>query len=203
MNTRLKRHLLHACLLLCCLASPLPGLAASEEMTLNFVGADIESAVKAIGQITGRNFVIDPRVKGTINIVSGKPVSRDLAYQVLVSALRMQGYSVVEGGAVTKILPDADARLHAGPVGGRGLGDQITTQVFHIRYESAPQVLTALKPLVGPNQSITANAGSNTLVVTDAADNLRRLERIIASIDVPHGDDPQVIRLKHASACFR
>ena len=200
MNTRLKRHLLHACLLLCCLASPLPGLAASEEMTLNFVGADIESAVKAIGQITGRNFVIDPRVKGTINIVSGKPVSRDLAYQVLVSALRMQGYSVVEGGAVTKILPDADARLHAGPVGGRGLGDQITTQVFHIRYESAPQVLNALKPLVGPNQSITANAGSNTLVVTDAADNLRRIERIIASIDVPHGDDPQVIRLKHASA---
>ncbi len=200
MNLRLQRHLLPTCLLLCCLAAPLPGLAASEEMTLNFVAADIESAVKAIGQITGRNFVIDPRVKGTINIVSGKPVSRDLAYQVLVSALRMQGYSVVEGGAVTKILPDADARLHAGPVGGRGLGDQITTQVFHIRYESAPQVLNALKPLVGPNQSITANAGSNTLVVTDAADNLRRIERIIASIDVPHGDDPQVIRLKHASA---
>lgn len=200
MNLRFKHTVLRVCFFLCCAAFSWQVHSANEEMTLNFVGADIESAIKAIGQITGRNFVIDPRVKGTINIVSGKPVSRDLAYQVLVSALRMQGYSVVESGVVTKVLPDADARLQAGPVGVRGLGDQVTTQVFHIRYESAPQLLNALKPLVGPNQSITANTSSNTLVITDAADNLRRLERIIASIDVPHGDDPQVIRLRHASA---
>jgi general secretion pathway protein D len=177
--------------------------AAEEEMTINFVGADIEAAVKAIGQLTGRNFIIDPRVKGTINIVSGRPVSRELAYQVLVSALRVQGYAVVEGRAATKILPEAEARSQAGPVAGRGTsaqGEQVMTQVFHLRYETAPQVAAALKPLVGPQQSITANAASNTLVITDAADNLRRLERIIASIDVPHGDDPQIIPLKHAAA---
>lgn len=176
---------------------------AEDEMTINFVGADIEAAVKAIGQLTGRNFIIDPRVKGTINIVSGRPVSRELAYQVLVSALRVQGYAVVEGRAATKILPEAEARSQAGPVAGRGAsaqGEQVMTQVFHLRYETAPQVAAALKPLVGPQQSITANAASNTLVVTDAADNLRRLERIIASIDVPHGDDPQIVALKHASA---
>jgi len=177
--------------------------AAEEEMTINFVGADIEAAVKAIGQLTGRNFIIDPRVKGTINIVSGRPVSRELAYEVLVSALRVQGFAVVEGRAATKILPEAEARSQAGPVAGHGTsaqGEQVMTQVFHLRYETAPQVAAALKPLVGPQQSITANPASNTLVITDAADNLRRLERIIASIDVPHGDDPQIIPLKHAAA---
>ena len=181
----------------------LHGVRAEDEMTINFVGADIEAAVKAIGQLTGRNFIIDPRVKGTINIVSGRPVSRELAYQVLVSALRMQGFAVVEGRSATKILPEAEARSQAGPVAGRGTpaqGEQVMTQVFHLRYETAPQVAAALKPLVGAQQSITANAASNTLVITDAADNLRRIERIIASIDVPHGDDPQIIPLKHASA---
>lgn len=174
--------------------------AAEEEITLNFVNADIESVVKAVAQITGKNFVLDPRVKGNINIVSAKPVNRTLAYQVLVSALRLQGFSVVEGGNVTKILPEADAKIQAGPVTGSGQGDQIVTQVFHVRYESAVQLVAALKPLVSANQSVTANAASNTLVITDSADNLRRLERIIASIDVPQGDDPQIIPLKYASA---
>lgn len=198
----LRRLLFRLVFTVCCGFATTLCAAADDEVTLNFVGADIESAIKVIGQVTRRNFVIDPRVKGSINIVSGKPVSRDLAYQVLVSALRLQGFAVVEGGSVTKILPDADARAHAGPVIRKGTqsGDQIVTQVFHIRYESAVQMVGVLKPLVGVNQSISANAVSNTLVVTDAAENLRRLERIIASIDVPHGDDPQIIPLKYASA---
>lgn len=202
MTPTLRGLLVRIAFAVCCGLTSAVCAAADEEVTLNFVGADIESAIKAIGQVTKRNFVIDPRVKGTINIVSGKPVSRELAYQVLVSALRLQGFAVVEGRAVTKILPDADARMQGGPLVTKGAqsGDQIMTQVFHIRYESAVQMVGVLKPLVGANQSISANAVSNTLVVTDAADNLQRLERIIASIDVPHGDDPQIIPLKYASA---
>jgi type II secretory pathway component GspD/PulD (secretin) len=106
----LRRLLFRLVFTVCCGFATTLCSAADDEVTLNFVGADIESAIKVIGQVTRRNFVIDPRVKGTINIVSGKPVSRDLAYQVLVSALRLQGFAVVEGGSVTKILPDADAR---------------------------------------------------------------------------------------------
>lgn len=176
--------------------------AAEEELTLNFVNADIESVVRAVSQISGRNFVIDPRVKGTINIVSGKPIGRQLAYQVLVSALRLQGYAVVEGPAATKILPEADAKSQATPLirPGGARGEQIVTQVFPMRYESAVQMVAVLKPLVGNSQSITATGASNALIVTETADNLLRLERIIAAIDVPHGDDPQVIPLKHASA---
>lgn len=202
MTPMLRGLLVRIAFAVCCGLTSAVGAAADDEVTLNFVGADIESAIKAIGQVTKRNFVIDPRVKGTINIVSGKPVSRELAYQVLVSALRLQGFAVVEGRAATKILPDADARMQGGPLVTKATqaGDQVMTQVFHIRYESAVQMVGVLKPLVGANQSISANAVSNTLVITDAADNLQRLERIIASIDVPHGDDPQIIPLKYASA---
>lgn len=171
------------------------------EVTLNFVNADIESVVKAISQVSGRNFIMDPRVKGNINIVSGQPIPRPMAYQVLVSALRLQGYAVVEGGSATKILPEAEARTQAGPLVGRGgvSGEQVVTQVFPIRHESANQMVAVLKPLVSPNQSIAVHPGGNALVITDAADNLRRLEKIIAAIDVSHGDEPQVIGLRHAS----
>lgn len=190
-------------LLILLAAPPLQAASASDqEITLNFVGADIEASVKAIGQITGRNFIIDPRVKGVLNIVSGRPVSPGLAYQTLVSALRLQGFAVVEGPNVTKILPEADARTQAGPVNAvsASTGEQVVTRVFQIRHESAVQLVAALKPLIGPNQSMSANATSNTLVVTDSADNLRRIEQIIAAIDIPRGDDPQMIALKHASA---
>lgn len=183
-------------------AQPQSGAGNSgEEVTLNFVNADIESVVKAISQVSGRNFIMDPRVKGNINIVSGKPIPRPMAYQVLVSALRLQGYAVVEGGSATKILPEAEARTQAGPLVGRGgvSGEQVVTQVFPIRHESANQMVAVLKPLVSPNQSIAVHPGGNALVITDAADNLRRLEKIIAAIDVSHGDEPQVIGLRHAS----
>lgn len=195
-------------LLLMALAHPLsltPAMAAKaadRDINLNFVGADIEASIKAIGQITGRNFIIDPRVKGVINMVSGRPIPPHLAYQTLVSALRLQGYAVVEGANVTKILPEADARVQAGPVSTSTSpgGEQIVTRIFHLRHESATQLATALKPLVAPNQTLSANPASNTLVITDAADNLRRLEQIIAAIDLPRADDPQVISLKHAAA---
>lgn len=148
-----RRHALALACLLACLFGPGSPLTASaappEPMTINFVGADIDSAVKAIGQMTGRNFVIDPRVKGVINIVSGRPVTPEMAYQTLVAALRLQGFAVVEGKNVTRILPEAEARTQAGPVNASaGNGEQITTQVFLIRYESAPQLVNALKPLI-------------------------------------------------------
>lgn len=179
--------------------------AANDEVTLNFVNADIESVVKAVSLISGRNFVLDPRVKGTINIVSGRPVSRPLAYQVLVSALRLQGFAVVENRGLTRILPEIEARVQAGPVQGRTArstvtGEQIVTQVFPVRHESAQQVIAVLKPLVSPNQSIAVYPGSNALVITDTADNLQRLAKILAAIDVPHGDEPRIIVLNHASA---
>lgn len=180
-----------------------PAGAAEDSVTLNFVNAEIESVIKAVSQITGKNFLLDPRVKGTINVVSGKPVRTSLAYTLLLSALRMQGFAAVEFNGVTKIMPEAEAKTHAGPTrseAGEPRGAQMLTKVFALQHESATQLVPVLRPLIAPNNSINAYANNNTLVISDYADNLARLERIIAALDTPYGEGPQVIRIRHASA---
>ena len=182
------------------------GAAASPDtVTLNLVNADIEGVVKVVSQITGKNFVLDPRVKGTVNIVSAKPMPRSLVYDVFVSALRLQGYAVIEDRGIVKIVPEADAKLNPGPTFGpadqaRGTGDRIQTRMYTLQYESAVQMVPILRPLIAPNNTITANQSSNTLVITDYANNLQRIEKIIESIDQPNGSDPVVIPLQYASA---
>ncbi|HEX9391786.1 MAG TPA: type II secretion system secretin GspD [Usitatibacteraceae bacterium] len=197
-----------------CLASLLPALPAivhaqdpaaerrSDAVTLNFVNADIPSVVKAIGGPLGKNFIIDPRVNGNMNIVSQAPVSKELAYQILLSALRVHGYVAVEERGVVKIIPEADGKT-SGTVIDRGTqlsGDRIVTQVFTLQNESAAQLATVLRPLIAPNNFIGAYPGNNTLVITDYAENVKRIARIIASIDVPASTDVQVIKLQYASA---
>ncbi len=175
---------------------------AQDTVMLNFVNADIPSVVKAIGAHTGKNFIIDPRVTGNMNIISQSPVSKDLAYQILLSALRVHGFAVIEERGVVKIVPEADAKT-SGPVVGRGMqisGDRIVTQVFTLQNESAAQLATVLRPLVAPNNFIGAYPGNNTLVITDYAENVKRIARIIASIDVPSSTDLQMIKLQYASA---
>ena len=188
-----------------------PGSAASiaiagpDTVTLNFINADIEGVVKAVSEITGKNFIIDARVRGAINIVSTKPMSRSLVYDVFLSALRLQGYAAVEDRGIVKIVPEGDAKLHRTPTFGpdekpRGSGDRIQTQVFTLKHESAVQLVPTLRPLIAPNNTITAYPGGNALVITDYASNLERIARIIDSIDQPSGTDPVVIPLRHASA---
>lgn len=175
--------------------------AVDDKVTLDFANADIESVVKAVSQISGRNFLVDPRVKGTVNVVSGKPVPRELAYQILVSALRLQGFAVVEQDGIARIVPESDAKVQAGPVGRPGHSSgHVITQVFQIRYESATQLVNAIKPLVANNNAISTVPGNNALIITDYADNLRRIEKIIEALDVPADDEPEVIPVRHASA---
>jgi general secretion pathway protein D len=169
--------------------------------TLNFVNADIESVIAAIGDYTNTTFIIDPRVKGTISLVSEKPLSKAQAFQLLTSVLRMNGYSVVAGSGYSKVVPEADAKLQAGPLQSGSLrGDQIATQVFILNYESAANLVAVLRPLISPNNTINANPGNNTLVITDYADNLIRLGKIIASLDSPASSDLEVVPVRHAIA---
>ncbi len=177
-------------------------LAATEEkVSLNFVNADIEEVVRAISHITGKNFLMDPRVKGTINIVSATPVPASLAYDILLSALRMQGFAAVEAGGVTKVLPEADAKLHIGAsMDAKGGGDKLVTRVYMLKHESAVQLVPILRPLIAPNNVVVAYPNSNALVVTDYASNLKRIEQIVASIDQPSVEGPVVIPVKYSSA---
>src|SRR5712692_8915475 len=113
--------------------------AADEPVTLNFVNADIEAVVKAVAEMTGRNFVLDPRVKGVVNIVSARPVPVSLVYPTLLSALRLQGFTAVEGDGITKIVPEADAKQQGSAVvtGAPGLGgDRLVTAVYVLKFES-------------------------------------------------------------------
>ena len=182
-------------------APPAKASAASDEANLNFVGADIESVIKAIGHYTNITFIIDPRVKGTINLVSEKPVSKAQAFNLLTSALRLQGYTVVTGEGFTKVVPEADAKLQAGPTQVKSVkGDQIATQIFHLNYESAVNLSAVLRPLISPNNTINANVGNNSLVITDYADNLRRLGKIIAALDGPGAVDLDVVPIRYAIA---
>ena len=169
--------------------------------TLNFVGADIESVIAAIGDYTNTTFIIDPRVKGTINLVSEESVTKAQAFQLLISVLRLHGYAVVNNNGYVKVVPEADAKLQAGPVqAGAVRGDQIATQVFRLNYESAANLVTVLRPLISPNNTINANLGNNTLVVTDYADNLLRLGKIIAALDGPASSELDVVAIRHAIA---
>ena len=174
-----------------------------DQVVLNFVNADLESVVKAVGQATGKNFVIDPRVKGTVNLVTEQPVSRAQALETLGSVLRMQGYAMVESNGFTKVVPEADAKLQGSPTvigAGSSRGDQVVTQVFRLNYESANNLVPVLRPMIAPNNTITAYPANNTLVITDYADNLRRLARIIAAVDAPASGEVELIPLKNAVA---
>ena len=187
------------------LLAPAAARAASDDAALNFVGADIESVIKAVGHYTNITFVIDPRVKGTLTVVSEKPVSKSQAFSLLTSALRLQGYAVVTGDGYAKVVPEAEAKLQSGPtqIGSAPTsikGDQIVSQVFHLNFESAANVVTVLRPLISPNNTINANPGNNSVVITDYADNLKRLAKIVAALDAPAASDLDVIPVRYAIA---
>ncbi|MEK7811177.1 MAG: secretin N-terminal domain-containing protein, partial [Pseudomonadota bacterium] len=183
-------------------ALALPACAATEDkVSLNFVNADIQEVIKAISQISKKNFLVDQRVKGSINIVSAKPVSADLAYDILLSALRLQGYAAVDADGVTKIIPEADAKLYVDAVGRpAGQGDKMITKVFVLKNESATQMVSVVRPMIAPNNIVVAHPASNALVITDYAGNLKRIEQVIRAIDLPSADAPIIIPVKHASA---
>jgi len=188
-------------------AAPLVKKSASTEpITLNFVNAEIESVARTLATLSNRNLVVDPRVKGTINLSTELPVSPNEAWSQFLAALRLQGFAMVETKGLYKIVPEADAKLQGGNVqeiqkgnGGSGSG-QIVTHIFKLNFEQANNLLPVLRPLISPNNTINVNPGNNSIIITDYADNLQRMARIIATLDVSNASDVEVIQLKHAIA---
>jgi len=194
------------------LNSPAQTAAATktgEPVTLNFSNAEIEAVARTMASITGFNVVVDPRVKGTLTLVTEKPISRAAAMNQFLAALRLQGFTMVESAGLYKVIPEADAKLQSAGVSvsenapaaaDLPAGNQISTQIFRLNFESANNMVTVLRPLISPNNTINANPGNNSLVITDYADNLRRLARIIAAMDVANATGVEVLTLKHAIA---
>ncbi len=194
---------LAACMALAGAPLALHAQRPGEPITLNFAGAEIEAVARTMGVITGRNIVVDPRVKGTMNLNTEKPVSPAAAYNQFLATLRLSGYTVVEAGGIYKVVPEADAKLQGGAVQTGPVtsgGSQIVTQIFRLSYESANNLVPILRPLISPNNTINVNPGNNSLVITDYADNLQRLGRIISALDVSNATDVEILPLKHAIA---
>ncbi len=189
-----------------CAWAAAPGVPQNEPIALNFSDASVYAVASTMGAMFGMNVLVDPRVQGKITLISKKRVTRDVALAQFLAALRPLGYTMVESGGLFKVVPEADAKLHSAAVESSDTapkgasGAQVTTQIFKLNYEAANNLVPVLRPLISPNNTINPNPGSNTLVITDYADNLRRIAHIIALLDVSKGTEVEVIPLKNAIA---
>ncbi|NWA25118.1 type II secretion system secretin GspD [Pseudomonas gingeri] len=187
-------------------SAPKGGAAASplgnQPVQLNFVDADIQAVVRALSRATGQQFLVDPRVKGTLTLVSEGEVPAHRAYDMLLAALRMQGFSVVDVGGVSQVVPEADAKLLGGPIYSADKPAQggMLTRTFRLQYENAVNLIPVLRPIVSPNNPINAYPGNNTVVITDYAQNLERVATLIASIDTPSAIDTDVVTIQNGIA---
>ena len=196
-------------------AATVPALAApaqpparkvtTGQINLNFKDAEVDSVIGAFGHLLNKSFVIDPRVRGKISLETPRPVNRAQAFALLKTVLRQQGFAIVDLGDLYKVVPEADAKLQSGPVeiGAASArdGDEVITQVFQLNHESANNMIPVLRPLVSPNNTITAFPGNNTLIITDYAANLKRLSKVIATLDSPRpAAEVQVVVIKNSIA---
>lgn len=189
-------------LFLLMLQTPFP-VGAAEPVTLNFQEADLAAVIETVGRITGRNFVVDPRVKGRVTVVSPGPLTPAEVYQIFLSVLEVNGYAAVDEGAVTKIVPDVNARQSGTPVrigATEPAGAGLVTQVVPLRYIPAAQLVPVLRPLVPQNGLVAAYADTNTLIISDLAANVGRLVEIVRSLDRPTHNQQEVVALTQASA---
>ncbi|WP_447774127.1 type II secretion system secretin GspD [Variovorax boronicumulans] len=167
---------------------------------MNFVDADIQAVISALSRFLGRNFLMDPRVKGQITLVSDGEIPSATAYDMLVSALRMRGFTIVDVGKVSRVVPVADAKLQGGAVNAKTPGGGIATRTFRLAYENAEALVPVLKPMIAPENSIVAYSANNTLVITDYVDNLERIARIVESIDTPTSLDTDLVKVRNGVA---
>lgn len=172
------------------------------EITLNWKDADIRKVVEAVSELTGKNFILDPRVTGKVTLLSSQPMSRDAFYEAFLSILQVHGYVAITSGDIIKILPDATARQFAGPLGTRGAAgpDDMVTQVIQIKNIGATQLVPILRPLIPQYGHMVAHAGSNMLIISDRAANLQRMISIIRRIDMASDNEIEVVVLQNASA---
>ena len=176
---------------------------AEATATLNLKDADIRTLIQTVSEYTGRNFVIDPRVKARVTVVSSKPMDKDELYQVFLSILQVHGFAAVPSGNVIKIVPDVAAKQGPVPTASSrepGEGDELVTRVVSVKHVPATQLVPILRPLVPQQGLLAAYAPSNTLIITDRASNINRLLSIIGRVDRSDTDEIEIISLRYASA---
>ncbi len=174
--------------------------------TVNFNNTDIRELIKFVADATGKTIIVDPKVKGKVEVVSQRPLSTDELYKLFLSILKVHGYAAVESGNVLKIIDEKGARTQASEVtqneetasGGESAG--YVTHVIQLDNVAAAKLIPVLRPLVPQQAHLAAYAPSNAIIITDSGDNIQRIRQIIQQIDTAAVAQTRVIRLKHASA---
>jgi len=191
-------------MLLLCMATLLVTTQAwAREVTLNFKNADIRAFIEFVAGFSGKNFLVDNRVKGKVTIVSPTPISEDHAYDVFLSVLEVNGFAAVPSGSVIKIVPRAESKQKSLPVMMSDNGpddDAMVTQVVRLKYADAQQLVALIRPLISPNSHLVAYPRGNMLLLTDSASNIHRIERILHLLDRKDAVGVKLFTLKHASA---
>jgi len=188
------------------LALALPLVAGAQQgaqITPNYKDADLGQVIEAVSQVTGRNFIVDPRVRAQVTMLSTTPMGPDAFYEAFLAILQVHGFIAVPSGTVIKILPDANARqLPANDLPDRvsATSDEIVTQVVQVRNVSAAQLVPILRPMMPQSAHLAAYVPANILIISDRASNVSRMIRIVQRIDRTGDGDFEVIRLEHASA---
>lgn len=173
---------------------------SNDSFTLNLKDADITTLIATVSEVTGRNFVVDPRVKGKVTVLSNQSMTSAELYQTFLSVLEVHGFSAVPSGEVTKIIPQVNAKQDGG-FGGQGrTHESMVTKVLHVANVPADQLVPILRPLVPQYGHLAAYSASNTLIVSDREANVERLTKIVQRIDANGNKHVDRIHLEHGSA---
>ncbi len=168
---------------------------AVDMVKINFRDADIRSVIESVAEITGESFVLDPRVKGKVTIISPESIDKTLLYEAILSAIQVQGYQAIRDGAVTRIVPFNQSFNLAG-----GGNSELVTEILKVRYVQAATLIPVLKPLMSNGARVQAYNQSNYLVVSDIRSNVERLKMLLNELDDPDQTAVEVISLDHISA---
>lgn len=177
--------------------------ALANEITLNLKDADIRALISTVSKFTGKNFIIDPRIKAKVTVVSANTMSPEEVYEVFLSVLQVHGFAAVPTGSVIKIIPEVNAKQSAVPLSANVSNladDELITKLIRMDHVPAAQLVPILRPLVPQQGHLAAYAPTNSLIITDRAGNIERLMEIIKGVDRPDTDELEIIALKHASA---
>lgn len=174
---------------------------AMQDVVINMRGADIKDVAEQVSRITGRTLVLDPAVQGQVNVVSAEPLSRNGVWELFLSVLRTSGFAAVRSGNVWRIVPQASVvQGGASETGPAQSNQQIVTRLVRLRNLPSDQAVRALRPLVSSFGAIEAITEPNGVVVTDYAENIRRVQQLAATLDSGGGSSFDSIALRHASA---
>ena len=198
MTPLLRSFKIAACTLLLAIAFP-----ATAAITLNLQDAELSTFISTVSEVTGKNFIVDPRVKGKVTVISSKPMSPEGVYQTFLAVLSVQGFAAIPAGPAIKLVPEGNARTDGGVPNGSGVGlpiDGVVTHVYQVQNISAAQLVPILRPLIPQWGHLAAYTASNMLIISDRAANVVRLEALIKQMDQSGDRDIDVVHLKNASA---